>query len=105
MFIGQYTDPKDVRDDSSFYFPIALINGHWMDNIGVGINTAYLGMSLKEYLQLKEPSSLAEMMVMLVDANPFTEMWNCGNRGSVSVDELNIDIKNNKLIKTYKKIY
>jgi len=103
--IVSYPDPRDVKDDSGFYYPTALKNGYWMDNIGVGANTAYLGMSLKEYSQLKEPLSLAEMMAMLVDANPFTEMWNCGNRGSVSVDELNIDIKNNKLIKTYKKIY
>jgi hypothetical protein len=102
--IVSYPDPKDVKDDSGFYYPTALKNGYWMDNIGVGINTGYLGMSLKEYSQLKEPLSLAEMMAMLVDLNPFTEMWNCGNRESVSVDELNIWIKNNELSENCKKI-
>jgi len=103
--IVSYPDPKDVKDDSGFYYPTALKNGYWMDNIGVGVNTGYLGMSLKEYYQLKEPLSLAEMMAMLVDLNPFTEMWNCGNRESVSVDELNKIIKNNGLGKAFKKIY
>lgn len=103
--IVSYPDPKDVKDDSGFYYPTALKNGYWMDNIGVGVNTGYLGMSLKEYSQLKEPLSLDEMMVMLVDANPFTEMWNCGNRGSVSLTELNKSIENNKLESTFKRIY
>jgi hypothetical protein len=103
--IVSYPDPKDVKDDSGFYYPTALKNGYWMDNIGVGGNTGYLGMSLKEYSQLKEPLSLAEMMAILVDAAPFTEMWNCGNRGLVSVDELNVWIKNGELDKKGKRIF
>lgn len=103
--IVSYPDPKDVKDDSGFYYPTALKNGYWMDNIGVGVNTGYLGMSLKEYSQLKEPLSLDEMMVMLVDTNPFIEMWNCGNRGSISVTEINKTIENNKLESTFKRIY
>ena len=103
--IVSYPDPKDVKDDSGFYYPTALKNGYWMDNIGVGGNTGYLGMSLKEYSQLKEPLSLSEMMAMLVDANPFMEMWNCGNRGLVSVDELNVWIKNGELDKKGKRIF
>lgn len=103
--IVSYPDPKDVKDDSGFYYPTALKNGYWMDNIGVGVNTAYLGMSLKEYSQLSGPLTLSEMLAMLVDANPFVEMWECGNRGIVSVDELNELIVNKNIEIRCKRIY
>lgn len=103
--IVSYPDPKDVKNDSGFYYPTALKDGFWLDNIGVGVNTAYLGLSLKEYSQLSGPLTLSEMMAMLVDANPFVEMWNCGNRGIVSVDELNELIVNKNIEIRCKRIY
>lgn len=96
--IVSYPDPTDVKNDSGFYYPTALNDGYWLDNIGVGPNTAYMGISLKEYSQLSEPIALAEMLNILVDPDPFTEIWNCGSRGSVSVDELNNWITTKKLV-------
>ena len=96
--IVSYPDPKDVKNDSGFYYPTALNDGYWMDNIGVGVNTGYLGMSLKEYSQLNEPLSLETMIKLIVDPNPFSEMWNCGARGSVvNIEDLNNWITNKKL--------
>lgn len=103
--IVSYPDPKDVKNDSGFYYPTALNDGYWMDNIGVGVNTGYLGMSLKEYSQLSEPLKLNVMMTMLVDTAPFTEMWNCGSRGSVSIEEINKWISTKTLSKNCKAIH
>jgi hypothetical protein len=103
--IVSYPDPKDVKNDSGFYYPTALNDGYWMDNIGVGVNTGYLGMSLKEYSQLSEPLKLNVMMTMLVDTSPFTEMWNCGSRGSVSIEEINKWISTKTLSKNCKAIH
>jgi len=102
--IISYPHPKDVITDNGFRLPTELKNGYWMDQIGVGINSAYLKISIAEYSNLKEPLSLAKMKKMIIDIDPFIEMWNCGIKGSLTAEELNLKIMSGNLDSSFSKI-
>lgn len=80
--IVSYPDPKDLRKDAGYPVPTQLLDGYLLDNRGIGLHVAYLRMSYAEYAALDKAPSLQEMMQMIVDKDPLTELCNCGNRNT-----------------------
>jgi hypothetical protein len=78
--IVSYPDPKDFSNLEKYPLPILLSKGYLLDERGIGLNVAYLSLTYKEYAALEKAPSLAEMMNMIIDKDPLTELCNCGNR-------------------------
>ena len=89
--IISYPHPTDVFYKRKLAYPIKLDNGYLLDNIGININTAYLSLTLKEYSQYKELLSLKELYKLIIDKNPLTEFYNCGNRQNLTNDLIEIN--------------
>jgi hypothetical protein len=96
--IISYPHPADVFYKNKLAYPIKLDNEYLLDNLGINTNSAYLSLTLKEYSEYKETLSLEDMYKIIIDKNPLTEYYNCGNRQNLT-DEL--DDINNIIIQGY----
>lgn len=72
--------PSDVYYKGELAIPTKLKNGYLLDNRGINENVAFLSYTYKKYSQLKEIPSAEELMSKILDNNPLTELWNCGDR-------------------------
>ena len=78
--IVSYPGPKDVYYNGQLAYPTKLNNGYMLDNRGINKNTAFLNITYEEYSKRTEAPSLSEMMNMIIDKEPFIEIYNCGTR-------------------------
>lgn len=103
--IVAYPAPKDVYYKGVLAKPKALKDGFWLDNRGIGPNSAFLKLTYEEYSKLNSAPLLSDMMNMLTDKDPFTEIYNLGNRDRFKdeVKEINALITKGAL-KKFKKI-
>ena len=98
--ITSYPHPKDLKlDDDLLRLPINLENGYLLDIKGINENTAFINMTYDKYSQLESSPSIEEMKKLVIDDNPFLEIYDCGYRNEYKdiIVELNDKIKNNKL--------
>jgi hypothetical protein len=82
--IVSYPDPKDFSNQDHYPVPVALHKGYLLDQRGIGAHVAYLKLTYKEYAALAKAPSMQEMMGMIIDKNPLTELCNCGNKQTFS---------------------
>lgn len=96
---------KDVVKNNTLTYPTRLENGFLMDNRGIGENAAFLSMTYEEYSKLEKTPSADELLKMVEDNDPFTELYNCGSRYNYEnvVAELNELIIADK-ISTFEKL-
>jgi hypothetical protein len=78
--IVSYPDPSDFRNMETFPTPAKLRQGYLLDQRGIGLYVAYLKLTYEEYAALKTVPGQKEMMAMIIDKNPLTQLCNCGNR-------------------------
>jgi hypothetical protein len=57
-----------------------LAEGYLLDNRGIDNNVAFLGMTYDEYSMLEQVPSPDSLLKLVIDSNPLTELYNCGNR-------------------------
>jgi len=95
--IVSYPDPRDFK--IKYTKPTRLKNGYWLDNRGIGINVAYLKLTYAQYAALPKVPSQQELMQMIIDKDPLTELVNCGNRYAFKdvVTDLNTLIRSGQL--------
>jgi hypothetical protein len=103
--IVSYPSPADVFYNGQLAYPTKLVKGYLLDNRGVSLNTAFTKYTYKEYSKLKEAPDLKTLYNSIIDKNPITEMYDCGNgyRFKNEVLELNEIIKKDSL-SSFKKI-
>jgi hypothetical protein len=103
--ILSYPAPNDIYYKTKLAYPTPLVNGYLLDNRGIAINTVFLKLTYSEYAKLEQAPSLDEMMLMITDKDPFTEIYYLGNRGRFKneVEEINVLIKKGAL-KKFKRI-
>lgn len=91
--IVSYPAPTDLTVNSK---PIKLKLGYLLDNRGITENAVYLNYTYEEYMNLKEPPVLDEMMKNIKDKYPLKELIYCGSRYQYKdeINELNRLIKN-----------
>jgi hypothetical protein len=46
--------------------------------MGIGSNVAFLSLTFEEYAELEEVPSVAELMKLIIDDDPLTEICFCG---------------------------
>ncbi|MFP4089294.1 MAG: hypothetical protein ACLFT3_03235 [Cyclobacteriaceae bacterium] len=76
--IISFPAPSDLRVGKEFLLPIPLNQGYWLDRQGVDAKTVFLNMSYKAYSQLPSPPEQAQLLAMIEDRSPITEMYYCG---------------------------
>ena len=89
-------------------YPIASIlkNGYYLDNRGIGPDVAFTKYSYEEYSKLEFTPTVENLFKLVIDNDPITEMYNCGNRlDYTNIEaELNQMIENGELVKRCKKL-
>lgn len=89
--IVSYPDPKDFSNPGKYPLPTSLKKGYLLDERGIGLNVAYLRLTYKEYAALEKAPPLSEMMNMIIDKDPLTELCNCGNRQTFTQAETQLN--------------
>jgi hypothetical protein len=104
--IVAYPSPKDVYYNGKLATPTALANDFWLDNRGIGTNTAFLKLTYEEYAKLGQAPPMTEMLTMIVDNDPIIEMYNLGTRSRFKdeVTEINELIEKKDAFKKFKKL-
>lgn len=99
--IVAYPSPADVFYEGKLAKPTRLANDYWLDNRGIGVNTAFLKITYEDYSKLKEAPLLSEMMQMIIDADPILELYMLGDKAKFksNPEELNRIIKKGGLKK------
>jgi hypothetical protein len=99
--IVAYPAPKDVYYNGKLAYPTALEDGYWLDNRGIGPNTAFLRVTYDEYSKWPQVPKLSELYLLIIDKDPFTEIYKLGSRSRFThpVADINKVIKKGGLKK------
>jgi hypothetical protein len=97
--IVSYPGIKDVYYKGELAYPTKLNDGFLLDNRGIDVNSAFLKMTYEEYSKLDATPSKEELFELIIDKDPFTEMYHCGSKYKYKdlVNELNDLIAGKKL--------
>jgi len=79
--LESYPAPSDVFYNGDLAYPVALENGFFLDRRGINANSAFTKWTYYEYSRLAKTPAQEEIMKMILDNDPFTEIYLCGNRG------------------------
>lgn len=75
-----FPDVEDIKRQGENVYPTQLDNGYLLDNRGIGPDVIFLTLTYKEYSSLEKTPEAAELMSLILDRDPVTEMYRCGNR-------------------------
>ena len=78
--IVAYPAIKDIYYKGKLALPSALQNGYLLDNRGVGANSAFLKLTYADYAKLKDIPKLTDLYNMVLEKDPFVEIYNLGDR-------------------------
>ncbi len=97
--IVSYPAPTDLLVNGELALPVRLEDGYLLDRRGICEHSAFLKWTYYEYSRLDHTPKPEELMRMILDKDPFTEMYRCGKQSSFKdlVPELNAIILENKL--------
>jgi hypothetical protein len=86
--IVSYPDRMDISEVNK---PTALINGYLLDNRGINENVAFLKFTYEAYKNLGKNPTREELINLIQEKYPLSEMYFCGNRSSYQdlIPELN----------------
>jgi len=82
--IISYPGITDLKDQE----PVALKHGFLLDKRGVNVNSAFLKYTYGEYMNFETIPSIDELFDAILDADPFTEMYNCGKISDFDKEKL-----------------
>jgi hypothetical protein len=95
--ILSYPAPQDVYFHGILAYPTALAKGFLLDNRGLSVNSAFISLTYEEYAKLPAAPAPDELYKMIIDKDPFTEMYNLGSRYRNATEEINELIERHKL--------
>lgn len=100
-----YPAPKDLfNQEGKLRFPLPLDHDFYLDEIGVGLNTAFISLSIEDYSHMLMPPAIDSLFKLIVDKDPFTKMYNLGNRKQYLDKELVKELVSSGKYKGYKKL-
>ncbi len=73
--IVSYPDITDVFYQGEPAYPTRLAGGYLLDNRGIGINSAFIKYTYEEYSRLSATPSPETLYNLIIDKNPFTEIY------------------------------
>ncbi len=77
--ITGFPAPSDLKINGELQTPIKLEYGFFYDRRGISINTVFLKITYEEYSKLKKSLSVKELEQLIIDKNPFSELYYCPN--------------------------
>ncbi len=97
--LASYPAPSDVFYGGDLAIPVQLEQGYMLDKRGINELSAFTKWTYYEYSRLAKTPDQSEIMNMLLDKDPFTEIYFCGKRSDYKnlVEDLNKIIKRGKL--------
>ena len=97
--VVSYPDPKDVYSGGELAYPWLLKKRYRLDNRGISENSAFIKLSYSEYSKLANVPPVADLLNMIVDKDPITEMYDLGPRSQYKnvVKEVNEIIERGEL--------
>ena len=101
--IVSYPAPQDVFTNGKLALPTALPHGFWLDNRGIGPNSCFIKITYEDYAKLPQAPSPEDLYKLIIDKEPFTEMYDLGLRNLLKDGDINQIIKKHKL-KGYTKL-
>lgn len=78
--IVSYPAPGDLKYRGKPALPTVLSGGYLLDNRGINENVAFLNITYEDYMALEKTPKKTDLMGMIFDKDPLTEMYNCGKR-------------------------
>ena len=102
--IVSYPAPQDVFTNGKLALPTQLAHGFLLDNRGIGPNSAFIKITYEEYAKLAQPPSPDELYKLIIDKEPFTEMYDLGPRSNFKDDKMICTIIKKHKLKEYKKL-
>ena len=75
--------------------PVELYDGYLLDRRGIGPQVAFLDISYMAYARLPSTPKPKDLLGMLLETDPLTECYDCGNIREV--EKLNVLIKGKAL--------
>ena len=77
--IISYPDIQDIYYQGEPAYPTRLAGGYLLDNRGIGLNSAFIKYTYQEYSRLNATPSAETLYNLIIDKNPFTEIYllNC----------------------------
>ena len=101
--IVSYPAPQDVYTNGKLALPTALSHCYWLDNRGIGPNSCFIKITYEEYAKLPQAPSPDELYKLIIDKQPFKEMYDLGMRDTLKDEQISEIVKRHKL-KGYKKL-
>jgi hypothetical protein len=95
--VASYPAPQDVFFNRALAYPTKLDKGYLLDNRGVHINSVFINITLSEYSRLSQAPTEQELLRLILDDNPFLEIYYCGNKDAYIVSELNAVINESRI--------
>jgi len=78
--IVNYPGIKDVYYKGELAYPTKLNDDFLLDNRGIDPTSAFLNITYEAYSKLEQTPSKEELFNMILDKDPFTEMYTCGSK-------------------------
>ena len=78
--VVSYPAPGDVYYKGQLAYPTSLDKGYWLDKRGVGPKSAFIKLTYEEYAKLPSAPGIDELYAMIIDKDPFTEIYDLGSR-------------------------
>ncbi|KAF0198560.1 MAG: putative lipoprotein [Bacteroidetes bacterium] len=97
--VVSYPAPTDLFYNGDLAFPVKLENGYLLDRRGIGEGCAFLQWTYYEYSRLEKTPDQKELLKMILDPDPLTELYDCGKRSNFRdiESELNQIIREGRL--------
>ncbi len=87
--IVSYPGINDIYYNGEIAYPTKLARGYLLDNRGIGINSAFLKMTYDEYIKFSATPSSEEIYEMIIDSDPFSEMYRIAcNRDTIEINKI-----------------
>ncbi len=101
-----YPGPKDLfNKEGELRFPLPLDKEFYLDEIGVGLNTAYISLTIDVYSHMLQAPTKDSLFKLIVEKDPFIQMYNLGNRKQyIDNQDLIKEIVTSRKYKNYKKL-
>ncbi|HRZ42579.1 MAG TPA: hypothetical protein P5228_07745 [Bacteroidales bacterium] len=78
--------PTDLQYEGRLAIPENLDQGYLLDLRGINQHTAFLHITYEKYSQLENTPDPAELFSMILDKDPFVEIYVCGVREGRDAD-------------------
>jgi hypothetical protein len=91
--VASYPAPTDVYYNGKLALPTVLANGYYLDNRGIGANTAFTKYTYEEYSKLSAAPSLDDLYHSIIDKDPFTVIYVVDKTTGRDIDKINEAIK------------